>query len=607
MYKKISAVILISMALATGCKKDPGVQYPKDQYLANNYPSNMEALNSTLTPAYSNLRDQYLFGFTLLPKMLANCTHHADANYTDGDWKGFINTTTLTSGNGFISMNFLALGAGVKNANVALEAADFYEKNYAKKGDQPNIDYIRGQAYFLRAYYYFWMENLYGEDYLVNPGAGDTLGVPLFTKSAKLLAETQRPRAGIQSVWNQVISDLQTSATLLKGKVWGADEVGRVNEWAAKSLLGKVYVFRKSYDKALPVLQDVINNSGKSLMPYTKYRDAFIGITANEFNEESIFELNVDQDSKGGYGVFSGAANATTINGLIWPPYALGDDGTEGSSIAMGYGGNDGLHDRNVERFGYSLGSFTLVDNPKFNSSQPASYTNPAKVMDPVYKAKAMAARTNQTVDPRLYVNCFQPWLDSVKLDGQNWRPVSRPNYIFGDADIATKLGWNFRKYAPVFNSILNVGPADGANIYLLRLADVYLLYAEASIKSGDNATGLEYLNKVRRRAYNLPVNTPSAIDYKTITDATPAAASGDPVLGHNPLYYERWAELFNEGHWWFDICRWHLGATEAAYFKTTRTVAGQLTWDDKAYAWPLPITELNANPALQGKNNPGY
>ncbi|MFB6454680.1 RagB/SusD family nutrient uptake outer membrane protein [Chitinophaga sp. Hz27] len=607
MYKKISAIILVSLALASGCKKDPSLVGPTDQYAVSNYPATMDGLNSTLTSAYSNLRDQYMFGFTLLPKMLANATHHSDANYRDDDWDGFINTTKLSAGNAFISSNFQALNTGVKNCNVALNAADFYEAHYAKLTDKQNIDYVRGQAYFLRAYYYFWLENLYGEDYVVNPKPEDTLGVPLFTKLPATFAETQRPRSGIKTVWAQVISDLQTAATLLKGKTWAASEQGRVTEWAAKSLLGKVYVFRKDYVHALPVLKDVIDNSGKSLMPYAKYRDAYIGISGNEFNEESIFELNVDQDSKGGYGVFSGAANATTINGLIWPPYALGDDGTELSSLANGYGGNDGMHDKNVQRFGYMLGSFNLVNNPNFNNSKPASYNNPKQVMDPVYKAKALDARNNQTVDPRLYVNCLQPWVDSIMTDGLNWRPVARPNYIFGDANAATELGWSFRKYAPLFNNILNVGPADAANIYLIRLADVYLLYAEASINSGDNATGLEYLNKIRRRAYNLPVNASSALDYKTVTDATPAAASGDAVLGHNPLYFERWAELFNEGHWWFDICRWHLGASEAAYYQTSRTVKGALQWDDKAYSWPIPTLEINANPAIAGKQNPGY
>jgi len=132
-------------------------------------------------------------------------------------------------------------------------------------------------------------------------------------------------------------------------------------------------------------------------MPYAKYRDAFIGISSNEFNEESLFELNIDEDSKGNYGVYGGTPDATTINGLIWPPWALGWDGTEGSSNPLGYG-NEIFHDRNVVRFGFNLGSYTLVNNPNFDGSKPVSYKNPQKVMDPVLQTKFIAGKNKQNV-----------------------------------------------------------------------------------------------------------------------------------------------------------------------------------------------------------------
>jgi len=609
MYQKIFSLLVLVALTVTGCKKDPTLVGPTDQYSTGNYPASLQDLNSVLAPCYSNLRDQYLYGFDFLPKMLANSTHAANSSYSDPDWSGYISMNTLTSTNGFVSGVWQALFTGVKNCNVALAGADFYEKNYAKAGDKPSIDYVRGQAYFLRAYYYFMLENLYGEDNLVTPTAKDTLGVPLFSGLPANFAQTQQSRSSITAVWTLIKSDLQQSATLLKGQVWTGNDIGRATEWSAKSLLGKAYVFTKDWTNAKTTLLDVINNSGKSLMPYAKYHDAFIGISANEFNEESLFELNVDQDSKGNdYGIYgSKAANATTIMGLIWPPFALGYDGTENASNALGYG-NEAIHDMNVVRFGFNLGTFQLVTNPAFNSSKPASYTNPAKVMDPTYKAASIAARTNGTVDPRAYVNMLQPWVDSVKFDGQNWFPVSRPNYIMGDANLNTEYGWSFRKYAPIFNSINSTGPAEGANIYILRLADIYLLYAEANANSGGAATALEYINKVKRRAYGYPVNAASPVDYASLTANTAAkAVANDPVLGTNPLYYERWAELFNEGHWWFDMCRWHLGASEAAFYVTARTISTNFTWDNKSYAWPIPLTEINSNPKIAGQQNPNY
>jgi len=196
--------------------------------------------------------------------------------------------------------------------------------------------------------------------------------------------------------------------------------------------------------------------------------------------------------------------------------------------------------------------------------------------------------------------------VDSVKPDGQHWYPVSRPSYIMGDANLSSEYGWNFRKYTPILNNINNVGPADAANIYILRLADVYLLYAEASAGANDAATALEYVNKVKRRAYNKDVNTPSAIDYTSLTGSTSATVAGDPVLGSNPLYYERWAELFAEGNWWFDVCRWHLGKSEAAFYVANQASAS-LQFPDKSYAWPIPLAEINANSKIASQQNPGY
>jgi hypothetical protein len=163
------------------------------------------------------------------------------------------------------------------------------------------------------------------------------------------------------------------------------------------------------------------------------------------------------------------------------------------------------------------------------------------------------------------------------------------------------------RKYSPIdYNE--NTINSDKWDYYLLRLADVYLLYAEASINSGDNTTGLEYLNKVKRRAYGLPINAASSIDYKSLTDQTSAATASDPVLGNNPLYYERWAELFNEGTWWFDVCRWKIGASEAAFFGSAINVTQPLTatFDPtKSYVWPIPQSETNTNSKI--KQNPNY
>ncbi|MEJ7677068.1 MAG: RagB/SusD family nutrient uptake outer membrane protein [Segetibacter sp.] len=408
-YIALSVVILIA-----GCTKDPVNVSPTNVYSTNTYPTSVGDLQSVLASCYSNLRDPGLFGFNFIPKALSNSMHTVNSAYPgDLAWNEMANTN-LSVGNSHSSDAWQALFTGVKNCNVVLNAVNFYNSKYAKATDKQAVDYILGQAYFFRAYYYFELECLYGESYMAAGGAGgDKMGMPVYDAVPTSLDSTQKARSSVKDTWAFIENDLRQSAALLTGVTWSGNDLGRVTEWSAKALLGKVYVFTQDWANAKTTLLDVIQNSGKSLMPYEKYQDAFNGNSANEFNEESLFELNIDPDSKGGYGIYSPAANAAAINGLIWAPFALGGDGTEGAAFPLGYG-NEFFHDQNVLRFGYSIGSnYTLVPNPAYNAAIGPKYNNPEMIMDPVYKQNALQVRTNKTADPRLFVNALQPWIDS--------------------------------------------------------------------------------------------------------------------------------------------------------------------------------------------------
>ncbi|MBC7935431.1 MAG: RagB/SusD family nutrient uptake outer membrane protein [Rhizobacter sp.] len=606
MFKKIYSILFLTLALA-GCKKDPDNVAPNDNVSTGAFPNSLAELNTVLNPAYGNLKSIGLWGFELMPKALENSVHAGEANYNgDGAWNE-MTANNLSVTNGKSQNAWVALFAGVSTCNVTLDAADFFENNKATAEQKTDIDAVRGQAKFLRAFYYMHLEMLFGEAYLKAGGANDNkMGVPLFIQTPKTVEETRQPRATAKEVWDFIKEDLQEAAVLLDNRAWPASEVGRVTEWSAKALLGKAYVFTEDWANAKTTLLEVITNSGKTLMPYSKYKNAFNGNPANEFNEESLFELNVDPDNRGNYGPWGNTPNASTLNGVIWSPYILSEAGTETGSRPLGYGGNLGVHDKNIKRFGYPLGYYTLVANPAFNNALPPSPSNPAQIMDPAYRAQAEAVRTNKTADPRLYVNLVQPWLDVLNT---NWNdgprmdvPVSKPDYLAGQPNT---YGWGFRKYAAI-DYHLNSVNFDKWNWYFIRMADVYLLYAEALIGAGDGPGGLEYLNKVHRRAYDLPINNASPIDYASLTAATPAIA--DPVLGNNPLRYERWAELFHEGHWWFDVCRWRLGPQEASFFGTARNLTTPLTFNEaKNYSWPIPLIEFNANAEIAGQQNPGY
>ena len=139
------------------------------------------------------------------------------------------------------------------------------------------------------------------------------------------------------------------------------------------------------------------------------------------------------------------------------------------------------------------------------------------------------------------------------------------------------------------------VGTDKPVYIPVYRLADMFLLYAEALNKTGDQATALKYLNFVHQRA-TLPAFT--------LAQFTTTAQMEDAIL------QERQWELFDEGKRWFDLCRTdHVIQIMDPLLKARQLTAGAAVvgWgtDVRRYVWPLNRNVLNANPKLV--QNPPY
>src|ERR1700744_2015074 len=377
MLKKIflSALAIVMVA---GCKKAPLNVGPPNQYSTSTYPQTITDLQTILVSCYSELRDQGLYGFHWLPKAMANSMHTVNSEYNgDSGWNEMA-ANNVSIGNEYVSETWAACYTGIKNCNVTIYAAGVLQQ-VNPAADKTAINLILGQAYCLRGWYYMQLACLFDQGYMGTGGAnGNEMGVPLYTAVPTSLAQTQVARSTVAATWALIISDEKQAATLLKGQVWPSTDLARATEWSAKGLLGKAYIYTQDWADAKTTLLDVIQNSGKTLMPFATYANAFNG--NNKFNTESLLELYIDQNSMGGYGIYSGAATSSTINGLIWSPRTFGGyngatpfDGTEGSTQALGYP-NEFVHDQNVVRFGFPLPtSYNLVSNPNFKSSQPAS------------------------------------------------------------------------------------------------------------------------------------------------------------------------------------------------------------------------------------------
>jgi hypothetical protein len=125
----------------------------------------------------------------------------------------------------------------------------------------------------------------------------------------------------------------------------------------------------------------------------------------------------------------------------------------------------------------------------------------------------------------------------------------------------------------------------------MFRLADVYLMYAEAALRGGsggDNATALNYINLLRQRAYG-----------NTSGNITSADLTLDFILN------ERARELYWEGHRRTDLIRFGK-LTGGTYLWPWKGGVEEGTGVDAHYnLYPIPSSDIVANPNLV--QNPGY
>ena len=187
-----------------------------------------------------------------------------------------------------------------------------------------------------------------------------------------------------------------------------------------------------------------------------------------------------------------------------------------------------------------------------------------------------------------------------VTAEGNDFIPASlgtTPSFVLTDFLLAAFEPGDLRKTNWTATSIINgmsytypykykirsvpSGTAKSEYRTVLRLAEQYLIRAEARVQQ-DNITGAhEDLNLIRHRA-GLPETT--ATNKTTLLDA---------------IYHEGQIEFFTEwGHRWFDLKR--TGRIDAVL----RVEKGS-NWQATDALYPIPLSEMNLNPNLV--QNPGY
>ncbi|WP_290797321.1 RagB/SusD family nutrient uptake outer membrane protein [Flavihumibacter sp. UBA7668] len=172
--------------------------------------------------------------------------------------------------------------------------------------------------------------------------------------------------------------------------------------------------------------------------------------------------------------------------------------------------------------------------------------------------------------------------------------------------DLRYQYNWYNQTFGLGPNTILNkkffdrqaTNANNGGNDYpMYKYSDIIYMYAEADgrINNGGTAESLEWVNKIHRRSYGLPMDQPAANDF-ILADYGSTNAFVDLVV------QERMYEQMYEGKRWHELKRLGI-VNEAVLANKGKTVA------EKHLLWPIPVSETNYNKAIDpvADQNPGY
>lgn len=341
--------------------------------------------------------------------------------------------------------------------------------------------------------------------------------VPLLLSPLTATTMYDVEQAAPETVYAQIEKDLSEAIAVLPTSVPVATEGGRLTKAAAQAMLGKVYLYEGKKTQAADVLAQVNGTPGTTNQYGNKLLSNFndLWVVSNKFNTESIIEVSHTSAGNSDWWFWgSGRDEGNILNVMVGPRSYSRPSGSTAADLPSGW-------------------SFNVITQDLYDAIK---------------------------LDPRFGATVFD--LKALKAAGQ-------ADYIGGYQD----TGYFLNKFLPRKTDVRTGGGAAELNYkqntYVIRLADTYLMEAEA-LGSGARAQAL--LDAVRAR-----VGLPSV-------PVTLAAIKN-----------ERRMELAGEGHRFFDLVRWGDAATKLA---NRGFVAG------KDEVFPIPTRELQGTKL---KQNPGY
>jgi hypothetical protein len=478
-----AGVLALGLSLA-GCKDALQIE-PQQSINADEAYNTSQKVSAAVVGAYARLDDPRLYGsdLILVPELMASNGYITWAGTFQNYRQISLHTqiSTLSNAQGIWTQAYNA----INQCNLILNALPAVTDAGQRKQ-------FEGEAHYIRGIMYFELVRLFAQQYQAG-GSNTQPGVPInivpITTTEQ--ADVKLPRASVEEVYTQVLSDLRTAATMLPNQ-----NVTRASKYSAEAMLARVYLQQGNYAAARSMANDVITNSGASLV------GSVAAVFANRNSAESLFEIQQNDQNNAG----------TSNDGLA--TYFAGYSPNGDQTVLYGRG-DVYISGAFANQYGYGSGDVRGTDS--------------------------LSAITTKKL---IYLS-----------DGNSRRNRLRT------------LKW--RTY--------------GQNIPIVRLAEMYLIRAEADVRAGNTASATADVNTVRTRS------GATALTAATLAD----------------VLRERQLELAFEGFRIHDLKRVNGIVIPAVAATATVSAAPAVLASDARFVLPIPQREINNNSLLT--QNAGY
>lgn len=431
---------------------------------------------------------------------------------------------------------------------------------------------IKGEMYFMRAFAYFNMVRLYGK-------------LPIYTEDVTSETDFYKSRSSVDDVYKLIFTDLkEASSRCLKVDKLPAAETGHATKGAADGLLSLAYLTYGNY-------LDLNNRAG---------------------------------DAKGAYQMAVNYADTVLLSGKynLIPKYNDLFDLTK-ENAAYATGGEILFGIRFAAISGVNVGNrYARMFLP--NTLRGVTGTQPNRQGDGTLRIQSWFIDKYSSGD---YLNDYRSEFTFLTKWPENGTTKMRVTYPNIPASTESVESGNFAYLNKYRDGAAYDNANHGNDMFFLRLAEIYLIKAEAENElNGPTTKAFEAFNKLRARARNA-----NGTARTTPADLSLADASTKEDF-RMKIYDERALELCGESHAIFDNIRMRykdnqrtmmeyinneFSKTLSMGFPTWnsakkvweggRAYAATFAWDPRLLLLPVPVAEMDANPAIRGDQNPGW